>query len=117
MVKTPPPPPPQPVQAMSASLDDMALFEARIKAAVQAAVRYPPAASMLHRQGQARVEFDYKDGSVSNAQLVQSSGFPMLDRAALAAVRSARYPMPLAKLLHHLMHISVWVEFRQIDED
>lgn len=116
-VKTPPPPPPQPVQAMSASPDEMALFAARIKAAVQAAVRYPPAAHMLHRQGQAQVAFDYKDAVVSNAHLVQSSGFPMLDRAALAAVRSAQYPMPLPKLRNHLLHMSVWVQFREVESD
>lgn len=110
-------PPPQPVQAMSASPDEMALFAAKIKAAVQAAVRYPPAAHMLHRQGQARVAFDYQDGKVSNPRLVQSSGFPMLDRAAVAAVRDAQYPMPIPKLLHHLLHMDVWVQFREVDED
>jgi len=115
--KAPPPPPPQPVQAMSASPDEMALFAAKVKAAVQAAVRYPPAAHMLHRQGQARVAFDYLDGHVSNPHLVQSSGFPMLDKAAIAAVRDAHYPMPLAKLVHHLVHMSVWVQFREFDED
>ena len=25
--------------------------------------------------------------------------------------------MPLAKLVHHLLHMSVWVEFREVDED
>lgn len=117
VAKAPPPPPPQPVQAVSASPDEMALFSARIKAAVQAAVRYPPAARMMHRQGQARVAFDYLDGKVSQAHLVQSSGFPMLDRAAVAAVNRADYPMPLAKLAHRLMHMSVWVQFREVDDD
>ncbi len=117
VAKAPPPPPPQPVQAVSASLDEMALFSAKIKAAVQGAVRYPPAARMMHRQGQARVAFDYLDGKVSQAHLVQSSGFPMLDRAAVAAVKNAAYPMPLAKLVHRLLHMSVWVQFREVDED
>jgi periplasmic protein TonB len=115
--KTPPPPPPQPVETVAASLDEMAQFEAEVNAAVQAAVRYPPAARMLHRQGRARVAFDYLDGTVSNVLLAESSGFPMLDQAALATVRSARYPPPLAKLRGQRLHMTVWVRFREVDED
>jgi periplasmic protein TonB len=115
--KTPPPPPPQPVETVAASPDEMAQFEARVNAAVQAAVRYPPAARMLHRQGRAQVAFDYLDGAVSNVALARTSGFPMLDRAALATVRSAQYPLPLAKLRGRLLHMIVWVRFREVDDD
>lgn len=115
--KTPPPPPPQPVEEVAASPDEMAQFEARVNAAVQAAVRYPPAARMLHRQGRVRVGFDYLDGVVSNVLLVASSGIPSLDTAALAAVQSARYPPPLAQLRKHRLHMTVWVRFRETDDD
>lgn len=115
--KTPPPPPPQPEQAAAASPDEMAQFEARINAAVQAAVRYPTAARMLHRQGRARVGFDYLDGVVSNVMVVTSSGVPSLDTAAVAAVQSAQYPPPLDQLRKHQLHMTVWVRFREVDDD
>ena len=102
---------------VAASLDEMAQFEARVNVAVQAAVRYPQAARMLHRQGKARVAFDYLDGVVSNVLLDESSGLPMLDQAAIAAVRDASYPPPLAQLRKQLLHMIVWVTFREVNED
>ena len=103
------PPSPPPSEGMKGLT-----FEQRLLAAVQAAVNghYPPAARSMHQQGQADVGFDYLDAQVSHVALVQSSGSALLDKAALATVRDARYPPPPETLLHQLQHFEVWVRFR-----
>jgi protein TonB len=78
---------------------------------VQAALAYPAAARIANEEGQARVAFDYFDGRVTNITLVRSSGFPVLDRAALATVAAAQYPGPPAELQHRFVHLSVLVTF------
>lgn len=86
-------------------------FHSRIRNAVQAAVRCPPAARMLNQSGKAGVAFDYRDGAVNGSlQLVRSSGMPILDTAALAAVRNAHYPEAPPEMLNHILHLQVWVE-------
>ena len=103
------PPPSPPVEGTKA-----VSFEQRLLAAVQAAVdgHYPPAARLMHQEGQADVGFDYLDSQISHIALVQSSGSALIDKAALATVRDARYPPPPEKLLHQLQHYEVWVKFR-----
>lgn len=108
VVDTAPPPP------AAATPDTVASFEARVRAAVQTAVEshYPPAARMLHQQGQTEVSFDYQDADVSAARVEQSSGFALLDGAAVATVRDARYPAAPPALQHHQLKFIVWVKFR-----
>jgi TonB family protein len=89
-----------------------AALQARIRDAVQASVRYPAAARMMGITGRARILLDYRDGAVSGPMLVQPSGSPVLDQAALAAAQTARYPVPPAVLVGHLLRLLVWVEFR-----
>ena len=72
---------------------------------------FPYAAQLMHQYSQARVAFDYRDGTISNVRLVQSSNFPMLDPAALAAVRDAHYPPPPPEAQHRVLHFVVWVRF------
>lgn len=95
-----------------ASADQEASLEARIHDAVQAAVHYPAAARMMGVTGRARVRFDYRSGAVANPTLAQSSGTPMLDKAALAAARSAHYPQAPAPIEGRLLRLLVWVEFQ-----
>lgn len=93
------------------SADDEAALEARIRDAVQAAVRYPAAARMMGLTGRARVRLEYHAGTASPA-LVQSAGAPVLDDAALAAARTAHYPAPPPELGNRLLRLLVWVEFK-----
>lgn len=101
------------------AVDTVATFEDRVRLAVQAAVdtHYPPAARMLHQKGQAQVSFDFENGLVNAIQLVRSSGYPLLDAAALATVRDAQYPAPPPALQNHLLSFVVWVKFRLAGED
>lgn len=83
----------------------------RIRDAVQAAVRCPAAARMMALSGKAGVAFDYRDGAlIGGAALTRSTGVPMLDAAALAAVRDARYPVPPTEVTNHLLRLLIWVE-------
>jgi protein TonB len=86
---TPPPPPAAPAAPSAGELD---LFQAEMRRAVQEAAVNPAAAQMAHEAGVVRLEFTYLNGVASNIEVVASSGFPMLDDAAEAAVRNAAYP-------------------------
>lgn len=88
-------------------------FEGRLLQAVQAEARrsYPAAARLMGSTGQAAVAFEYRDGSVRVTGLAQSSGFPMLDRAAMAAVQNASYPAPPAELTGRTLAKIVHVKF------
>jgi len=94
------------------SADQDAALEARIRDAVQAAVHYPAAARMMGVTGRARVLLDYRSGAVTSPTLMQSSGTPLLDDAALAAARTARYPAAPPEVEGRLLRLLVWVEFR-----
>lgn len=89
------------------------VFAASVKAAVQNAVQYPYAARAAHISGRARVSFSYRDGQVSDVGIAVSSGYDMLDRAALRTVETAFYPLPPADLKGKTLTFSVWVLFQQ----
>ena len=99
-------------QGVAHASDQETSLEARIRDAVQAAVRYPAAARMMDVTGRARVQLDYRDGAVHGPLLAQSSGTPMLDQAALSAAQDAHYPATPPALAGRLMRFLVWVEFR-----
>ena len=83
-------PPPQRTNSIA---EREAEFAAKVKAAIQAAVVYPPAARSMGFIGRARVEFQLLDGIPSQIRILQGSGIGMIDRAALASVSNASYPV------------------------
>lgn len=98
-------------QAAAPTHAQVASFEGKVRAAVQAAVGYPQAARMMQREGRVLVAFDYLDAHASNLHVTRSSGFTLFDDAAIAAVRNAHLPPPPAEFLQHLLRMQVWVEF------
>ncbi|WP_230414131.1 TonB family protein [Collimonas silvisoli] len=106
-VRTPPAAPP----AGDKDAPD-AEYAAKVKAAVQAAVVYPPAAAALHFSGRVRVEFHLRDSSAGQARIVTASGVGMIDRAALQSVQNASYPAPPAEMQGKDHVYQVWVEFK-----
>ncbi len=88
-----------------------ARFEDQVRSAVQSAMRYPYAAKLAHISGRAQVSFDYTDGRVSAVKIAVSSGYGMLDSAALQAVSAAAYPPPPKNLAGKSMPFEVWVRF------
>jgi protein TonB len=86
-------------------------LRARIREAVQGAVRCSAAARMMGRSGTATVAFDYRDGTLAGeAQILQTAGVPALDAAALSAVREARYPAAPPEVSHRMLRLMVRVE-------
>jgi periplasmic protein TonB len=109
-------PPSAPAAPAAASPDEMARFEGQVRQAVQRAVVYPMAAREAHEIGRTQVAFILRGDRAADPAVAQSSGFPILDRAALAAVRDARYPSPPAALGGRELRFLVWVQF-QLGED
>jgi protein TonB len=72
------------------------IFRAEMRNAIQATATgiEPNAAIMAHETGVTTISFTYLNGVVSNIVVVSSSGFPLLDNAAVEAVRIAHYPAP-----------------------
>ena len=110
------PPPPPPAAAPAATAPN-ASFEGALRAAIQAALRYPESARMAGMSGRTRVAFRYRDGEVSDVSVVVSSGIGLLDRAALAAVRDAAYPKPEPAFVGKTLSEQLWVTFNLDDHD
>jgi len=98
------PPPPAPS-------GPSAEYIALVKAAVQAAFEYPPAAKALDFKGRARVAFNLMDSRPSGARVVVSSGMSIVDRAAQRAVEGATYPPAPDSIRHVEQSFEVWVNF------
>jgi protein TonB len=87
----------------------MDAYSARVNAAIQAAVVCPLAAQNMNMSGRTRVQFKLQDAVASEQIVVTGSGKPMLDTAALAAVRGAKYPNPPSELAGQLKLMLVTV--------
>jgi protein TonB len=108
-ITAPPPPPVPPQPAVDAEAVDR--FQAEVRAAIQAAIIYPPTARMMKQQGRAKVAFTLTHGHAEGAQLIQSSGVATIDTAALAAVRDATYPGPPPEMAGKPLSFAVFVVF------
>jgi len=112
---TPPAPPQPPAPPAPDVASIKATFEAKLRSAIQAAVRYPQAARMMQLTGKTLVGFDFRDGAVSHLRVVTSSGADLLDHAALEAVRNAPYPATPKELQGKNMAFTIWVRFHLSD--
>ncbi|HEY3643711.1 MAG TPA: TonB family protein [Gammaproteobacteria bacterium] len=65
--------------------------------------------------GSVNLGLDYRDGKVSNAKVVTSSGEPAEDEAALKAVETAAYPPTPKKYAHKTFHMGFRIEFGRIN--
>ncbi|WP_298281029.1 energy transducer TonB, partial [Acidocella sp.] len=96
------------------SADQLGLFRQSMRDAVQAVANqvYPAAAQMAGQSGAAEVTFTYDNGQVTGIALSRSSGYPLLDQAALQAARIAHYPMPPQGFAGRVYSVTVEVIFR-----
>ncbi len=60
--------------------------------------------------GRTGVAFSYRDGAVDAVAVTRSAGAALLDGAALAAVRTARYPRPPENVAGKTLRLLVWVD-------
>ena len=111
------PPPPDPAPAAPSKADMHAEYQDKVRAAVQAAVYYPPIAAAMHYSGRVRVEFRLIDGTPSDTRIVTSSNIGMLDRAALQAVQSAHYPAPPEVLRGKNQLFQIWIALTLSNSD
>jgi TonB family protein len=65
----------------------------------------------MKQQGRTKVAFRLTRGHAEEPRVVQSSGIPAIDTAAVAAVRDAVYPAPPAELAGKPLEFAVFVEF------
>jgi len=108
----PPPTPPRPTSPPPAASSEVVdRFNAEVRAAIQAAIIYPPAARMMKQEGRTKVAFRLMQGHAEDPRVVQSSGISAIDAAAVAAVRDAAYPTPPAELAGKALEFAVFVEF------
>jgi protein TonB len=110
-VEQTPPPPPAPLAPTGGQVD---AFSAAIKRALQVHANevYPQAAQMADENGSPQLTFTYLNGVVTNITLTRSSGYPLLDQAALEDARIASYPPPPTGFQGRTYHITVTVTFQ-----
>ncbi|HTQ71254.1 MAG TPA: TonB family protein [Acidocella sp.] len=111
-----PPPPAAPPAPSGGQVD---AFSAAIKSALQAHANqvYPRSAQLAHETGEPVLTFTYLNGAVTGITLTRSSGFPLLDEAALEDARIAAYPPPPAGFQGRTYHITVAVTFEMAAPD
>ena len=86
---TPAPPPTE----LIASLENQ--YKSRLHALIEANKRYPRIARKMHYQGRAKVSFVIRrNGQIEQIQLVESTGYAVLDNAVIDAIRSVSGQLP-----------------------
>lgn len=84
-----PPAPPQPPRSNPAAESG---YQARARAEIDRQKRYPEEAQQLGMSGSVLVSYTIaRDGRLLRAEIAQSSGFRLLDQAALQAVQRTRF--------------------------
>jgi len=87
-------------------------YIAKVRAAVQAAFVYPPAAAALGIPRRTRVAFTLHGVVPTGARVLIGSGMGLMDRAALQSVQAASYPPPPPEMKGTDANFEVWVEFK-----
>jgi len=121
----PPPPPskaappvpqtsPTPPMPPAPSLGEVDQFRSAMRSAVQSVANevYPQAAQMAHETGAPEVTFTYCNGAITGIALARSSGFPLLDQAAMQAARIAHYPPPPSGFTGRTYTVTIEVIFQ-----
>ena len=115
-------PPPKPVVPVAPALPPapsqgkMDAFRTAMRDAVQSVANqvYPEAAQMAHEIGAPEVTFIYQNGVVTDIVLAHSSGFPLLDEAAMRAARIAHYPPPPSGFVGRTYKVTIAVIFQMV---
>ena len=107
----PEPAPPPPAPAPAGPAGPSSEYVAKVRAAVQAAFVYPPAAAALGIPRRTRVAFTLHGVTPTGARVLAGSGMGLMDRAALQSVQAATYPPP-PEMNGADASFEVWVEFK-----
>lgn len=117
-VHTPPPPPPQPAPIPEAvQANALELYAGAVHETVQAGLQVPETVKMMGLSGATEVALQIApDGMLLNASVVKSSGISLIDRAALSAVRMAKYPAFTADMPNHEITVDITVKLKSGSE-
>lgn len=80
-----------------------------IKHAIDKNLAYPRKARLMKEQGTAVVSFKYKHKKLISKKLIKSSGFKLLDKAALDTIDKASISFPVSS---DLLTITIPIEFK-----
>jgi len=84
--------PPAPLQALRSNPAAESGYQARARSEIDKQKRYPEEAQQLGMTGTVLVSYSIaRDGHLLHAEIAQSSGFRLLDQAALQAVQRTRF--------------------------
>ncbi len=88
-------------------------YLAALHRALQEAMQYPRRAKRRRQEGVALVEFTvYREGRLEGIQLRESSGFPILDEAALNTVRAIKQFKPIPEeLSKNMLTLAIPIRF------
>lgn len=86
------------------SCTEMKAFKDKLHQVITDALRYPHALALHPVVGVTNVSYDYFAGKVSNVRISMASGDKMLDRTAVAAVKSADYASITPRIDDQLIH-------------
>jgi protein TonB len=92
------------------------VFESMVLSAIRASIFYPKQAAQERRHGEVAVAFAInKDGSVSSLSVAKSSGFTVLDEAALKIIQKAakKFPPFPDRLSMDALHYVVPILFKE----
>ena len=103
------PPPPAPPSPPNPAIE--AEYLARVKGAIQSAVRFPDSAKMLGQGGRVQVEFHLQNGLITALRIFQKGSMDSFNNAAMAAVREAHLPPIPVELRGKSFTLELWVEF------
>ena len=91
-------------------------YSAKLRAHISKYKSYPRIAQVRGWQGEAIIEAEIKgDGSLVNAKVSRSSGFPVLDKEAMQMMqRSIPFPIPPETLKNNTFKIFIPIAFSLI---
>lgn len=105
---TPPPPPPRPSPARAAQAVNR--YAVMVRTRIQAGLVVPRSVVALGMSGRTTVSFELTPkGRLVWVRVAHSSGFGLIDRASLAAVRAVSYPPFTKSMPHHAVVFRVRV--------
>lgn len=106
-------PPSRAAPSASSAATTAQTWEGRVLAHLEQRKRYPTEARARRLEGVAYVRFTMdRQGRVLSAELERSSGYPVLDREAVALLRRAQpLPTPPAEIVGAAISLSVPIEF------
>jgi len=99
---------------MARTEDALQKFAAVVRKKIESQKRYPEAAQTSGIEGRARVKVTIlRDGKLENAEIIESSGYEILDKAALQSVQDAAPFPPIPEALKRdTIQMSIRLNFR-----